>query len=111
MSADPVPVVRVRSPEVIFEVTEAVEGGYDARAVGHSVYTQGKDWDDLKEMVRDAVLCHFDAAEAPRVIRLHLVRDETLQAVDRLVTSPAPRSPSGLAATTATASRGTAAGP
>lgn len=39
--------------EIIFEVTEAPEGGYDARALGHSVFTQGDDWDDLKEMVRD----------------------------------------------------------
>ncbi len=46
--------------EIIFEVTEAPEGGYEARARGHSVFTQGDDWDDLKEMVRDAVICHFD---------------------------------------------------
>lgn len=56
--------------EIIFEVTEAPEGGYDARALGHSVFTQGDDWDDLKDMVRDAVLCHFDDRETPRVIRL-----------------------------------------
>ncbi len=35
--------------EIIFEVTEAPEGGYDARALGHGVFTQGEDWDDLKE--------------------------------------------------------------
>ena len=51
--------------EIIFEVTETPEGGYDARALGHSVFTQGDDWDDLREMVRDAVLCHFDEGEAP----------------------------------------------
>ncbi len=54
--------------EIIFEVTEAPEGGYNARALGHSVFTQGEDWDDLKEMVRDAVLCHFDDREPPKVI-------------------------------------------
>ena len=62
--------------EIIFEVTESPEGGYDARALGHSIFTQGDDWDDLKAMVRDAVLCHFPEAEAPRIIRLHLVREE-----------------------------------
>lgn len=41
-------------------------------------FTQGDDWDDLKSMARDAVLCHFDDEEAPRVIRLHLVREETI---------------------------------
>lgn len=55
--------------EIIFEVTEAPEGGYNARALGHNVFTQGEDWDDLRDMVRDAVLCHFDGREAPRVIR------------------------------------------
>ena len=43
--------------EIIFEVTEAVEGGFNARALGHSIFTQGDDWADLKAMVKDAVLC------------------------------------------------------
>ena len=64
--------------EIIFEVTEAAEGGYDARALGHGVFTQGEDWDDLKEMVRDAVRCHFGADDVPGVIRLHYVRDEAI---------------------------------
>ena len=68
----------MRTPEIIFEVTEAPEGGYEARALGHSIFTQGEDWDDLKTMVKDAVLCHFDEDEAPRVIRLHLVREEAI---------------------------------
>ena len=66
----------MRGTEIIFEVTEAVEGGYDARALGHSIFTQGEDWDDLKAMVRDAVLCHFNGENMPRVIRLHLIREE-----------------------------------
>ena len=64
--------------EIIFEVTEAVEGGYDARALGYSIFTQGDDWADLKAMVKDAVSCYFDDGEAPRVIRLHLVKDEVI---------------------------------
>jgi hypothetical protein len=69
---------RPRSAEIIFKVTEAVEGWYDAKALGYSIYTQGENWDDLKEMARDAVLCHFDEDGAPRVIRLHHVRDEAI---------------------------------
>jgi hypothetical protein len=73
----------MRPSEVIFEVTEAevteaIEGGYDARALGYSIFTQGDDWDDLKEMVKDAVLCHFDDEDMPRAIRLHLVKDEVM---------------------------------
>lgn len=68
----------MRPNEIIFEVTEACEGGYDAKALGHDIFTEGDNWDDLKEMVRDAVLCHFDDEEAPRVIRLHLVTEEAI---------------------------------
>ena len=66
--------------EIIFEVTEAPEGGYNARALGHGVFTQGEDWNDLKEMVRDAVRCHFSGEDVPGVIRLHYVRDEAIAA-------------------------------
>ena len=68
----------MRLVEVIFEVTESDEGGYEARALGHSIFTQGENWSDLKDMARDAVLCHFGERDAPRVIRLHLVRDEAI---------------------------------
>ena len=66
--------------EIIFEVTEALEGGYDARVLGYRIFTQGEDWKDLKEMVRDAVLCHFEADSAPKLIRLRLGKDELIQA-------------------------------
>ena len=65
----------MRPVEIIFEVTEAGEGGYDVRALGYSIFTQGEDWAELKAMVKDAVLCHFDNDSVPRVIRLHLVKD------------------------------------
>lgn len=68
----------MKPSEVIFEVTEAVEGGYDARALGYSIFTQGEDWDELKAMAREAVLCHFGEGDAPGVVRLHLVKDEVI---------------------------------
>ena len=66
--------------EVIFLVEEAPEGGYNARALNASIFTQGEDLEDLREQVRDAVLCHFDEGECPSVIRLHFVREETIAA-------------------------------
>ena len=63
----------MKQSEIIFEVTEAVEGGYDARALGYSIFTQGEDWADLKEMARDAVLCHFDDNSVPNAFRLRPV--------------------------------------
>ena len=66
MTDKPAAESRARPAEIIFEVTEAVEGGYDAQALGYNIYTQGENWDDLKAMARDAVLCHFDEEEARR---------------------------------------------
>jgi predicted RNase H-like HicB family nuclease len=68
--------------EIIFQVREdEVDGGYVATAVGYSIATQGDTLDELREMVRDAVHCHFgdgQAGPAPRSIRLQFVRDEIL---------------------------------
>ena len=62
--------------EVIFLVEEAPEGGYTARALGYSIYTEADTWDDLKAAIQDAIACHFEEAERPALVRLHHVRDE-----------------------------------
>lgn len=67
-----------RNEELIFVVEDSPEGGYEARALGHSIFTAAEDLERLHEMVRDAVHCHFEAEERPRVVRLHFVRDEVL---------------------------------
>lgn len=66
--------------EIIFLVEEAPEGGFSARAVGESIFTQAGSIDDLRREVRDAVKCHFDAENAPKLIRLHFVRSEVITA-------------------------------
>lgn len=64
--------------ELIFVVEEAPEGGYTARALGESIFTEADTLDELHGQVRDAVQCHFDDGQAPRVIRLHFVREEVI---------------------------------
>ena len=64
--------------EITFRVVESPEGGYEARALGYSIFTEGEDWEDLKYMLRDAVLCHFDEGETPKLIHIHMVRDEVI---------------------------------
>ncbi len=66
--------------EIIFLVEEAPEGGYLARALGHSIFTEADSWEELGEAVRDAVRCHFEAGETPPIIHLHLVKEEVLVA-------------------------------
>lgn len=66
--------------EIIFVVTDSPEGGYEARALGHSIFTEADSLEELRSMVKDAVVCHFDDAERPAVIRLHFVREEVFAA-------------------------------
>jgi hypothetical protein len=66
--------------EIIFLVSDSPEGGFEARALGHSIYTEADTADELRAMVRDAVAVHFDEAERPAVIRLHIVREEVIAA-------------------------------
>ena len=67
------------SMELIFEVREAEEGGYTARALGHSIFTEAESWDELRENVLEAASLHFeDAAEQPKLVQLHFVKDELI---------------------------------
>ncbi len=58
--------------EIIFAVEESAEGGYEAHALGHAIFTQADSLEELRSLVQDAVRCHFEDSERPRVIRLHL---------------------------------------
>ena len=66
--------------EILFIVEEAAEGGYTARAVGASIFTEADDLEQLRTALRDAVRCHFAEADRPKAIRLHLVHDEVIAA-------------------------------
>jgi predicted RNase H-like HicB family nuclease len=65
--------------EIIFEVREAEEGGFWARALGVNIITEADTWDELVEMVRDAIKCHFDdESERPKVLRLLLMKEQAV---------------------------------
>jgi len=66
--------------EIIFEVREdETDGGYIAAALGYGIHTQGETVEELREKVKEAVDCYFDETmNAPKLIRLHFVRDEVL---------------------------------
>ena len=65
--------------EIVFLVEEDPDGGYTARALGQSIFTQADDLAGLRDNVRDAVRCHFDdEATRPKIIRLHRVHDEVI---------------------------------
>ena len=56
--------------EIIFSIQESPEGGFQARALGFSIFTEADSLDELKTMIRDAVSCHFDPSEKPNLIRI-----------------------------------------
>lgn len=64
--------------EIIFLVEEALEGGYTAKALGESIFTEAETMDELKINVKEAVGCHFDENKMPKMIRLHLVKEELI---------------------------------
>jgi predicted RNase H-like HicB family nuclease len=66
--------------EIIFLVQESPEGGYEARAASEAIFTEADSLEELREMVRDAVQCHFEDEDRPRLIRLHFVREEVIAA-------------------------------
>lgn len=66
--------------EVLFNVEEADEGGYIAVAAQHGIVTEADSIEELQDRVRDAVACHFDGPDKPKLIRLHFVRDVVLAA-------------------------------
>lgn len=66
--------------EILFVVDEDLEGGFTARALNASIFTQAETVEELHRQVRDAVQCHFEAADMPKIIRLHFVREELIAA-------------------------------
>ncbi len=65
--------------EIIFIVEESVEGGFEARALGESIFTDGDTMDELKQNIKEAIHCHFEE-NAPKIVRLHYVKEEVFAA-------------------------------
>lgn len=61
--------------EIIFTVQESPEGGFEAKALGHSIYTEGETMEELKQNIKEAIHCHFEN-DAPKMVRLHYVKEE-----------------------------------
>jgi hypothetical protein len=64
--------------EIILLVEESSEGGYEAKALGYSIYTEGETLEEVKKAIIDAVKCHFEENEMPYLVRLHIVKDEVM---------------------------------
>ena len=65
--------------EIIFVVEEAPEGGFIAKALGQSIFTEADTLPELRENVREAVITHYDDGKQPNIIRLHFVKEELIK--------------------------------
>lgn len=64
--------------EIIFLVEEALEGGFTAKTLGESIFTEGEAIDELKTNIREAVDCHFAQENKPKLIQLYMVKEEVI---------------------------------
>jgi len=46
--------------ELLFEIRDAEEGGYCAKALGHAIFTQAETWDELRRNILEAASLHFE---------------------------------------------------
>lgn len=98
------------SDEIIFRVAKSPEGGFEARALGHSVYTEAGSMDEPRERARDAVTVHFEDAERPCVIRTCGAREEVFAArPQRSHSGPTAPSPGPRFSTMVAGARGASA--
>ncbi|MCK4594888.1 2-oxoisovalerate dehydrogenase [bacterium] len=64
--------------EIIFYIEESAEGGFEAKALGHSIFTEAETYEELWQMIENAVRCHFDEDNRPHLIRLYYVKEEVI---------------------------------
>lgn len=66
--------------EIIFLIKDSIDGGFDAKAVVFSIFTEAETMENLKSNIVEAVDCHFDKNDKPRLIRLHYIKEEIIAA-------------------------------
>jgi hypothetical protein len=62
----------------MIEIIFVVEGGFTAKALGESIFTEAETIGELKINVKEAVECHFDPQSMPKIIRLHMIKEELI---------------------------------
>ncbi len=64
--------------EIIFLIEESLEGGYTAKAIGESIFTEADTMEEIRNNIKEAVECHFDEGKKPKLIRLHMIKEEVI---------------------------------
>ena len=64
--------------EIIFLIEEALEGGYTAKAIGAGIFTEADTLEEIKKNIKEAVECHYEDDKKPKLIRLHMIKEEVI---------------------------------
>ncbi len=70
----------IKMNEIIFLIEEALEGGYTAKAIGEGIFTEADTLEEIKKNIKEAVECHFEDDKRPKLIRLHIIKEEVIAA-------------------------------
>ena len=68
----------MKNKEIVFLVEESLDGGYEARAAGYTIFTQGETIEEVKKNILDAVRCHFDDSEVPSFVYVRFLKEELI---------------------------------
>lgn len=63
----------MKNQEIIFLVEESLEGGFETKALGESIFTQAETVSELRENIKDAIKCHFEFENMPKMIILEKI--------------------------------------
>jgi len=65
--------------ENLYKRKNIKQGGLTAKAIGESIFTQGKTLEEIKKNIKEVLSCHYKRREdIPACIRLHVIHEETL---------------------------------
>lgn len=68
----------MKKKEIVFIIEESLDGGFEAKAIGYPIFTEGETEDEIRKNILEAVRCHFDENEMPSYINLRFLRDEQI---------------------------------
>jgi predicted RNase H-like HicB family nuclease len=68
----------MKNKEIIFLIEESLDGGFEAKAVGYSIFTEGETEDEIRKNILEAVRCHFEESDLPSFINIRFLREEQI---------------------------------
>jgi len=68
----------MKNKEIIFLIEESLDGGFEAKAVGYPIFTEGENEVEIRKNILEAVLCHFEESDLPSFINIRFLREEQI---------------------------------